>query len=182
MNLRGEEQSGIRGKMTAAWNDCYTLMLKTVFTNNAAEQQKFYLTLLCLNPGKMNVRPFLQLFTTLAGYAGELPSLIHSRDATNATKPVEPYGVGELATIGLHAMPNAWKMQYDLVHKAPQDVQYLQDALEKIEVAFPLGRGNGSSKNNGKNKMTSMTDKICKKKIHTAKHEKHSAKSCALCK
>jgi hypothetical protein len=79
-------------------------------------------------------------------------------------------------------MPNVWKTQYDLVHKAPPDVQYLQDALEKIEVAFPLGRGNGSSKNNGKNKMTSMTDKIRKKKIHTAKHEKHSAKSCALCK
>jgi hypothetical protein len=96
----------------AAWNDCYTLMLKTVFTNNAAEQQKFYLTLLRLNPSKMKVRPFLQRFTALAGYVGELPSLIHSR-------LVEPYGDGELATIGLHVMPNNWHTQYDLVHKAP---------------------------------------------------------------
>jgi hypothetical protein len=182
-NLRGEEQSGVRGKTMAAWQDCYTLMLKTVFSNNAAEQQKFYLTLLRLNPAKMKVRPFLQRFTTLAGYVGELPSLIHSRDATDATKPVEPHGDGELATIGLHAMPSAWQRQYDLVHKAPRDIQYLQDALEKIEVAFPLGRGNGSSKNNGKgNKMTTMTDKIPKKKSHAAKHEKPSAKSCALCK
>jgi hypothetical protein len=135
------------------WQDCYTLMLKTVFTNNAAEQQKFYLTLLCLNPAKMKVRPFLQSFTTLAGYVGKLPSLIHLRDATDAPKPVEPHGDGELATIVLHAMPDgAWQKQYYLVHKAPRDVQYLQDALEKIEVAFPLGRGNGSSKNNGKGK------------------------------
>jgi hypothetical protein len=96
---------------------------------------------------------------------------------------VEPHGDGELATIGLHAMPGAWQKQYDLVHKAPCDVQYLQDALEKIEVAFPLGRGNGSSKNSGKgNKMTTMTDKIPKKKSHAAKHERPSAKSCALCK
>jgi hypothetical protein len=105
-------------------------MLKTVFTNNEAEQQKFYLTLLRLNPNKMKVRPFLQRFTRLTGYVGELPSLIHSRDATDATKVVEPFGDGELATIGLHAMPNSWSTQYDLIHKAPRDVQYLQDALK----------------------------------------------------
>jgi hypothetical protein len=85
--------------MMAAWQDCYKLMLKTVFTNNAAEQQKFYLTLLRLNPAKLKVRPFLQHFTMLSGYVGELPSLINSRDVTDATKPVEPYGNDELATI-----------------------------------------------------------------------------------
>ena len=88
-NLRGEEQSGVWGKTMAAWQDCYTLMLKTVFSNNVAEQQKFYLTLLRLNPAKMKVRPFLQRFTTLAGYVGELPSLIHSRDATDATASLQ---------------------------------------------------------------------------------------------
>jgi hypothetical protein len=182
-NLRGEEQSGVRGKTMAAWQDCYTLMLKTVFTNNTAEQQKYYLTLLRLNPAKMKVRPFLQRFTTLAGYVGELPSLIHSRDAMDVTKPVEPHGYGELATIGLHAMPGAWQKHYDLVHKAPRDVQYLQDALEKIELAFLLWWGNGSSKNNRKgNKMTTMTDNISKKKSHAAKHERPSAKYCALCR
>jgi hypothetical protein len=93
----------------AAWQDCFVLMLKTVFANNAAEQQKFYLTLLRLRPSKMKVRAFLQCFTTLAGYVGELPSLIHSRDATDATKLVEPYGDGELATIALHAMPGPWQ-------------------------------------------------------------------------
>jgi hypothetical protein len=83
-------------------------MLKTVFANNAAEQQNFYLTLLRLSPSKMKVSTFLQRFTMLAGYVGELPSLIHSRYAMDATKPVEPYGDGELATIGLHAMPGPW--------------------------------------------------------------------------
>jgi hypothetical protein len=66
-NLRGEEQSGVRSKMMAAWQDCFVLMLKTVFANNAAEQQKFYLTLLWLSP-KQKVNAFLQRFTTLAGY------------------------------------------------------------------------------------------------------------------
>jgi hypothetical protein len=80
-------------------------------------------------------------------------------------------------------MPYKWQMQYDLGHKAPPNVKYLQDALEKIEVAFPLGNQNGSSKNNGKgNKTTMMSDKIPKKKSQAAKHERPSAKSCALCK
>jgi hypothetical protein len=83
--------------MMAAWQDCFVLMLKTVFANNAAEQQKFYLTLLRLSP-KQKVRAFLQHFTTLAGYVDKLPSLIHSCDATEAMKEVEPY----------HAMPYKW--------------------------------------------------------------------------
>jgi hypothetical protein len=70
-------------------------------------------------------------------------------------------------------MPNRWKTQYDLSHKAPPNMEYLQDALEKIEVAFPLGNQNGSSKNNRKGaKMSSMTDKIPKKKSHALQHEK----------
>jgi hypothetical protein len=165
-----------------AWKDCDILMLKTVFANNAAEQQKFYLTLLRLSP-RQKVRAFLQRAMMLAGYVADLPSIIHSRDATEATTPVEAYGDGEFATIMLHAMPNCWKTQYDLGHKAPPNVEYLQDALEKIEVAIPLGNQNGSSKNNGKgNKMTTMSDKIPKKKSHAAKHERPSAKSFALCK
>jgi hypothetical protein len=174
---------GVRGKTMAAWNNCYILMLKTVFANNPAEQQKFYLTLLRLSPSKQKVSAFLQHFTTLAGYVAELPSLIHSCDATDAKKAVEPYGDGKLAMIALYVMPYSWRTQYDLGHKAPQDVEYLQDALEKIKAAFPLGRGNGSSKNNAKGgKMSSMTDKIPKKKSHAVKHEKPPAKSCALCK
>jgi hypothetical protein len=89
----------------AAWNNCYILMLKTVFANNPAEQQKFYLTLLRLSPSKQKVSAFLQHFTTLAGYVAELPSLIHSCDATDAKKAVEPYGDGKLAMIALYVMP-----------------------------------------------------------------------------
>ena len=155
--------------------------VKSVFANNAAEQQKFYLNLLRLSP-KQKVRAFLQRSTTLAGYVAELPSVFNSRDATETTKPAVPYEDSEFATIMLHAMPHKWQTQYDLGHKAPPDIEYLQNALEKIEVAFPLGNASGSSKNNGKNgKMSSMQDKIPKKKSQAAKHEK-PGKACALCK
>jgi hypothetical protein len=182
INLRGVEQAGVRGKTLMAWRDCYTLMLKTVFANNAAEQQKFYITLLKL-PHKQKLRAFLQRATKLAGYVGELPSIIHSSDATDATKPVEPYGDGEFATIMLHAMPHRWQTQYNLGHKAPANAGYLLDAMEKIELAIPLRSDKGSSKNKVSfSKMTKMTDKIPKKKSQAAKHEKPSTKSCALCK
>ena len=134
-NLRGVEQSGVRGKTLEAWKDCFILMLKTVFANNAAEQQKFYLTCLRYSP-KTRVRAFLQRFTTLAGYVSELPGIIHSRDATDTTKAVAPYEDNELATVMLHSFPTKWKTQYDLGHKAPPNSEYLQNALEKIEVAF----------------------------------------------
>ena len=182
-DLRGAEQSGVRGKTWQAWQDCYILMLKTVFANNAAEQQKFYLTCLRYCP-KMRVRAFLQRFTTLAGYVKELPGVIHSRDATDNTKVVAPYEDNELATIMLHSFPVKWKTQYDLGHKAPPNSEYLQNALEKIEVAFPLNGGNGNSKNSGgkPGKMSSLNDKIPKKKSHASKYEKPAGKSCALCK
>lgn len=54
INLHGVEQSGFLcgGKTMAACGDCFTLalMLKTVITNNATEQQKFHLTLLRHSP------------------------------------------------------------------------------------------------------------------------------------
>jgi hypothetical protein len=182
INLQGVEQKGVRGKTLMAWRDCYTAMLKTVFANNAAEQQKFYITLLKL-PHKQKLHAFLQRVTKLAGYVGELPSIIHSSDATDATKPVEPYGDGELATIMLHSMPHRWQTQWNLGHKAPANPGYLLDNMEKIELAIPLRNDRGSSKNKVSfSKMTKMTDKIPKKKSQAAKHEKASVKSCALCK
>ena len=86
----------------------------------------------------------------------------------------------------LHAMPKAWKQQYHLGHKAPVSVEYLQDALEKIEVAFPQDTSGGNRNiAQVKNKMTSMSDKIPKSKSHRVKYEKaqrvSTPKHCALC-
>jgi hypothetical protein len=84
---------------------------------------------------KQKVRSFLQRATVLAGYVGELPSIVHSSDATEATKPVVPYEDSEFAMIMLHAMPhNKWQTQYNLGHKAPANSGYLQDAMKKIEI------------------------------------------------
>eukprot|EP00956_Cyclotella_meneghiniana_P010185 scaffold14066_cov40-Cyclotella_meneghiniana.AAC.2 len=154
-----------------AWKDCFMLMLKTVFPNNAAKMQKFYLTLIRHSP-KISVRAFLQRFTTVAGYVVELPGVIHSRDATDTTKAVAPYEDSELANIMKHAFSLRWQTQYDLGHKAPPTVDYLQNAMEKIEVAFPLQNANGSSKNGGKpGKMSSLNDKMPKKKSTHASGE-----------
>ena len=118
----------------------------------------------------------------VSGYVGELPSIVHSSDATDAMRSVEPYGDGEFARIMLHAMPHRWQTQYNLGHKAPRDAGYLLDAMEKIELAFPLRGEQGSKKNKVSfSKMTKMSDKIPKKKLQDAKHGT-PAKSCALCK
>eukprot|EP00956_Cyclotella_meneghiniana_P014105 scaffold20948_cov37-Cyclotella_meneghiniana.AAC.8 len=182
IDLRGVEHTGVRGKSMQAWKDCFMLMLKTVFPNNAAEMQKFYLTLIRHSP-KISVRAFLHRLTTVAGYVVELPGVINSRDAKDTTKAVAPYEDSELANIMKHAFSLKWQTQYDLGRKAPPTVEYLQNAMEKIEVAFRLQNANGSSKNSGKpGKKSSLNDKIPKKKSSHAKHEKPAGKSCALCK
>ena len=172
-DLRGEEHLGVRGKTMSAFRDVMTLFLKTVFSNNAGEDMKFYMT--CLKkPNRVKVRPFLARVAKLQSYVGKLPCLFDSRDATEATKRVVPHNDGEFATNMLHAMPKVWKQQYYLGHKAPVNIQYLQDALEKIEVAFPVD-GSSNHKNYGKvsssnnkstssNKMTSPSGRIPKNK------------------
>ena len=90
------------------------------------------------------------IFTVLdnpVGFCAELPSMYNSHDATDSTKTIMTYEYSEFATILLHTMPHKWQTQYDLGHKAPLDIKYLQNTLEKIEVAFLLGGANGSSKN-----------------------------------
>ena len=67
----------------------------------------------------------------LNGYTARLLSLYYSRDATEATKKVVPHDDAKFAMNMLHAMLKTWKQQYHLGHKAPPDMVYLQDALEK---------------------------------------------------
>ena len=185
VDLRGREHEGLRGYTRAAFDDCMVHFLKTVFANNAAEDQKFYMT--CLRkPSRVKVRAFLQRCGKLNSYVKDLPCSFDSRDATDATKRVTPHDDAEFAFNMLHAMPKAWKQQYYLGHKAPVSVEYLQDALEKIEVAFPQDHSGGNRNIvQVKNKMTSMSDKIPKSKSQRVKFEKaqrvRTPKHCALC-
>ena len=59
---------------------------------------------------------------------------------------VIPNDDADFAINMLHAMPKSWKQQYYLGHKAPTSVEYLLDALEKIEVAFPQDYSLGAKK------------------------------------
>jgi len=118
----------------------------------------------------------------------KLPSSYNSRDATDATKKIVHHDDAEFATNMLHAMPKTWKQH--LGHKAPPNVEYLQDALEKIEVAFPVD-GSRMLWNNGHQKkmMTAMTDRIPKKKSQNSvkfslgnSRSDRLIKSCTYCK
>jgi len=111
-----------------------------VFKNSFCKQHGRRHDILHVWPKKTNevkVRSFLQRAAMLNHYVARLPSSYYLRDTTEVTKKVTPHNVAEFATNMLHVMPKTWKQQYQLGHKAPPNVEYLQDALEKIEVAFP---------------------------------------------
>ena len=102
-------------------------------------------------PNQVKVSLFLQRAAALNGYVVRLQGSYYSWDATEATKKIVPHDNAEFAMNMLHAMPKTWKQQYHLGHKAPPNVEYLQNALEKIEVAF-LVDGSGMQRSNGHQK------------------------------
>ena len=105
-----------------------------VFTSNAAEQQRFYISNVLKKPVRVPVRHFFQHVKQLNGYLVHLPSLYNSPRAIAQTKPVAPLDEAELANLLLRMCPPSWNNQYDLIQETvPQSMRKLLSVLETIE-------------------------------------------------
>ena len=118
MNLHGNERTGKRGMSKRSRRDCIVLLLQTRFANDAAEQMKFYPTRL-RKPGYYSVKALLQRLEMLYAYVSLLPQQFDSRDVTGTTKPLVPFDAVEQAGHTLHAMPEDYRLNYQLLNKTP---------------------------------------------------------------
>ena len=141
-NVRGEEKSGKRGLTREAYLECIILLLQTRFANDAAEQMKLYATRV-RKPGYCSVKAFLQRMEMLFGYVDYLPGRIDSRDVTATTKRVVPYDSAEQASHALQAMPEGYRLKYQLQFLTPQNMGELLNNLTKVELSC-----SGDTKNN----------------------------------
>ena len=171
-------------KRAASWSsfmECVQLHLQTVFRNDAAEAQRFYISNCLKKPNRVPIRDFVRRIQRLNGYLDLLPCLYYSSKAIKSTKVVGPFDDTDLASHILRMVPRNWQDQYELSGAmVPQSVRELLEVLERIEKAYPTDKvGDGAKTNtkpneSSKRKMVTFNDRIPKKR----RTEKH----CSLCK
>ena len=203
-DVRGKEQPTARVKSYLSFMDCVTLHLQTVFAEDAAERERYYISNVLKKPQRVPVRYFFQRLEQLNGYLSHLPSSYNSQRATANTREVKSYDEAELASLALRMCPESWQDQYDLIQESvlPQSMRKLLTVLETIEKmtenqaakekARPAKQENKTDfEKSGKRKgMSSSTDRIPKKaksssdrfcqlcKEHGGPHTTHNTKDC----
>ena len=85
-NLNGITHVKARKKSTTSFEDCVTFHLLTIFPEDAAEQQQYYINLLLRKCNKVTIRNFISRIEQLNSYLGRLPGLIDSPNKIKTAK------------------------------------------------------------------------------------------------
>ncbi len=72
-DLKGMSRKGPRGHSRKSFNKCIMFHLLTVFPNNAAEQEKYYLSNVLKKPQRVGIHQFVQRIEQLNAYIALLP-------------------------------------------------------------------------------------------------------------
>jgi hypothetical protein len=185
VSLQGVSLEGPRGMSRDSFNDCMMFHLLTVFSINAAEQEKFYISNILKKPHHVNVRQFVRRLEQLNAYISQVPCFYYSPNANASTKPESvPFTEAELGAHVLHMCPIQWQDQYNMNKKGmmPMDLLLLLTLLEAIEriCTYEKGKLKSSKKSSHKSKKgkkcpgTKATSRV-PKKVCFGKH-------CNLCK
>jgi hypothetical protein len=178
-------KKGPRGLMCESFDKCVMFHLLTVFPNNAAEQEKYYLSNVLKKPQRVGVRQFVQHVEQLNAYATQLPCWYYSPSYVTGMLPVNvSFTEADLASHVLRMCPHQWHDQYNLQEKGmtPMDMCTLLASLEAIEhvcthkkAPAPSGeKASQKSEAGAKRPNTGATLRVPKKVCFE--------KSCELCK
>ena len=102
MDLKGCTQTKERSKTKKSFNDCVKHHLLTVFADDAAEKQKFYISNVLKKLCQVMVRAYFTCMEQLNSYVALLPGR-----ATPAIKVIEPFDEVGLANILLRHCPTS---------------------------------------------------------------------------
>jgi hypothetical protein len=128
-DLQGVSRKGPMGLMQESFNDCVMFHLLTVFPNNAAEQEKYYLSNVLKKPQeRVGVCQFEQHVEQLNAYVAQLPCWYYSPSYVASTMPANvPFSEADLASHVLRLCPHKRQDQYNLQEKGttPMDMHSL---------------------------------------------------------
>jgi hypothetical protein len=188
MDLQGLTRKGPRGMSHKSFKDCVMFHLLTVFPNNAAEQEKYYIRNVLKKPQRISICQFVQRVEQLNSYISQLPCWYYSPSVKANTVPTNvPFAEADLPSHVLRMCPYSWQDQYNLHKKGgtPVDMRSLLLSLKAIERV--CGREGSDRSNPSHDKKASHSKKKgtkrpgtdhsprVPKKVHTEKH-------CDLCK
>jgi hypothetical protein len=198
-DLQGVSRKGPRGLLRESFDKCIMFHLLTVFLNNAAEQEKYYLSNVLKKPQRVGIRQFIQHVEQLNAYVAQLPCWYYSLNYNASMTPVNiPFSEADLASHIPWMCPHQWQDQYNLQEKGmtPMDMPSLQASLKAIErvcapekTHAPSGEkasyknkvgakqpSNGATKQDHKKVHFEKSCKMCKK--HGGTHTTHATKDC----
>jgi hypothetical protein len=173
--------------------------LLNVFPNNAAEQEKYYLSNVLKKPRRGGIHQFIQRIEQLNAYVAQLPCWYYSPSYNAGMTPANvPFSKADLASHVLRMCPHQWQDQYNLQENGmtPMDMHSLQASLEAIKRVYnpektnaPSSKktshknrtrakqpSNGATKQAHKKVCFKKSCKLCKK--HGGAHTTHAAKDC----
>jgi hypothetical protein len=185
VDLQGVSNKGPRGLLRKSFDDCMMFHLLTVFPNNGAEQERYYLMNVLKKPQRISVHQFVQRVEQLNSYIAQLPCWFYSPSVKSKTTPANVlFTEADLASQFLRMCPHMWQDQFNLHKKGmtPVDMCLLLVSLKAIERLCTQEKSNAQSSkkasNKGKNRNkgpgTDATIRVSKKAC-TKKH-------CNLCK
>ena len=189
-NEEGEEQSAHRGYSWAALELVRREWLLSVFTDDAAEEQRMYLGFYLKYPFKMSIRAFFARMEQLNSYLPLLPCLKDSKQATKLTARMNvSFSEHELAVIILRCMPKSYEDQYYLTSNfIPTALAPLRAKLEAISRVVEgtkqqkrKGEAFSSDKSGKKKKFQPNNNNMPKKNNETGKKKEFSKKFCQRC-
>ena len=193
-DLYGTVHVTAREPSKTAFEDCVTFHLLSVFPNDAAERQKYYINHQLKKPRRIPIRNFANRIEQLNSYIAYLPGLIDSPQRTDTMRRVEDLDEPEIAQLLLQLVPQTHQDQYNLTKVViPQNLRSLLETLETIEnmeVHVPRkpeklaekstdGKRKGSSKGDGNPTKKKKSDKkcaLCEK--HGGKYTTHNTGDC----
>jgi len=147
-DLQGLTRKGPRGISRMSFEDCVMFHLLTVFPNNVAEQERYYITKVLKKPQRVSIHQFVQRVEQLNSYISQLPCWYYSPSVKVKTVPMNvSFAEADLASHVLRMCPYTWQDQYNLHEKgrAPTDMRSLLQSLEAIECVCEQ---EGSNKSN----------------------------------
>jgi hypothetical protein len=138
--------------------------LLTVFLNNAAEQERYYITNVLKKPQHVSIRLFVQHVEWLNSYIShQLPCWYYSPSAKAGMIPMNvAFPEAYLASHVLRMCPHTWHDQFNLHEKGlnPMDMRSLLQCLEAIERVCTQKRSNAQSNEKASTKNEKIRDPV----------------------
>ncbi len=178
-------RKGPRGLLRASFNNCIMFHLLTVFPNNAAEQEKYYLSNMLKKPQRVGVRQLVQRVEQLNAYIAQLPCWYYNPSYNaDMTLANVPFSKDDLESHILRMCLHQWQDPYNLQEKGmtPMDMHSLQASVEAIERVCTPKKAHAPSCKKASHKSKAGAKRPSTGATKQAHKKVHFEKSCKLCK